>query len=1385
MQICPNGGIILKAIWKGIIMNEIILNYIVQAILGGASGYITNDYAINMLFKEYTPLKIGGVIKKTRTEFIENLSSMVENDIIGKEKLQSILHDENFKNEFDNLTADFYSHCLYEAAGTAAFADMDNFHESISDSNAYIKAIIEEHMPYLYEIMVENLHVDEFLSKGQLNKISGSLFDCLFKVLDSSHTIEIFLMSAYKDNSEVTPADILDKNVYNTLVSNLLKIIKNIFEETAIGKAGEILTLAGLSSSLNASRKVFISKKIGEVINFENGVPELLNESILSYINSERGASAVDSLMNSLFDFGKKYDKSVFQLLDESFEENLKLQLVSNIPSVTENIVRWLNENSRLIDTLIEESIDEVVKESDGLKAKLLATIKNSYFKDLSKKYSIAGKIAAYVEKAADPEKLSALISVRIINILNNLTIGEIIKEAERNNITPDNAGKFIVNYINKNSEAVISKASKYISGVEVRQIFPKEWLHGDINAANMLTSIISSDFLTDVTGRKSVKYAQRFLKMSIGQLITEENAKPVINAAGRLLKQLITSNEKLIRSMFENMLKSTAEKYSASTAYQNVSPFINNEIYNAYLSAAENIEHMNLSTAIDKLNSVDKLSKNSSDALRSYAIKNTDVMLSGSIKAVVSDNLNKLNDDELVDLANDFIGRQLKPIMYFGGVLGASAGLVLAAFQNKPLAPAQINIANMVVYALVGYITNVAAINMIFRPYKENRLLAKIPFFRNFALGYIVKNQKTFADSTAHFIDSSLLSRKSINELFEKHAGNIKSSFMARIAENDFGILTSLLEKNKGSVVKGIYLYLKNKITAGTKEIGEYICNFLDRVTLSSVINKNMLENISSFFSKKLREKSTNDAIFAAIHSEKALSNIFDGSGVKNASTNIATNFFLKSEALLSAENGLNVLILKHEDKYRQITDKTVDEFMNGKSESISLYTANKINSLISQEELRHKTIAKISGLADKFIDRNKTFGELFDGRFKLYADSKMPGVFDKLSSSVVRGISESKGRITLMVQSEIKKNLGFIEKGMYAMMGGDEIIDELLTKIIFVKLPAFVEDKKYELQKEAEKLIGEKLYTAKVEALYTGINKLQINELLDNYLTPENSSKIENRITMISKELFSKLGSQKLRNILSLVNLHEPKIILSTYSNELNAFSKELSSGLSDNRQQIITKITELSDCFIDDFMKSEFKDIFMEITYEDVNLAKNKTVAILDKNGLDKQIYSALDAIRSELNLTTGSLIDKEKFIRASENYLISLLEDTEFEVAVKTRIEAVISEASSANFNFIDTGTKTNIINIFADACINCLKRNLDKILKAVEFDEIAREEIEKMEPKKIHEMFNSFGEKYFRRLMLYGFGGFVFGINMYTGFALTTAKIVSELTGDKK
>ena len=171
------------------------------------------------------------------------------------------------------------------------------------------------------------------------------------------------------------------------------------------------------------------------------------------------------------------------------------------------------------------------------------------------------------------------------------------------------------------------------------------------------------------------------------------------------------------------------AETQLSKGISENTATNLNNELSKTLVQSSEDLKNLNISYGLDKLNSIDKLTENSSQTLRSYAIKNTDAILSGFVKTIVTDNLNKLNDDELVSFANDFIGRELKPIMYFGGVLGIIAGILLAAFQSSPLDPAEVNIANMVVYGFVGYITNVFAINMIFKPYRENKFLSKIPF--------------------------------------------------------------------------------------------------------------------------------------------------------------------------------------------------------------------------------------------------------------------------------------------------------------------------------------------------------------------------------------------------------------------------------------------------------------------------------------------------------------------------------------------------------------------------------------------------------------------------------------------------------------------------------
>ena len=87
---------------------------------------------------------------------------------------------------------------------------------------------------------------------------------------------------------------------------------------------------------------------------------------------------------------------------------------------------------------------------------------------------------------------------------------------------------------------------------------------------------------------------------------------------------------------------------------------------------------------------------------------------------------------------------------------------------------------------------------------------------------------------------------------------------------------------------------------------------------------------------------------------------------------------------------------------------------------------------------------------LVTKLVDRNKDFEEIFNGKFKDYVNSQATKLLNSLSIAIINNIKESKLKISLMIQSEIKNQLGFIEKSMYTLMGGDEIVNELLSKII-----------------------------------------------------------------------------------------------------------------------------------------------------------------------------------------------------------------------------------------------------------------------------------------------------------------------------------------------
>ncbi|MDD4088260.1 MAG: DUF445 family protein [Tissierellia bacterium] len=1335
-------------------MNEILLNYIVQAILGGASGYITNDYAINMLFKEYTPLKLGGVIKKTRIEFIENLSSMVENDIINKEKLHEIFNSHEFKVKFEKLTCDFYENCLYEAVNCDKFSDIDGFDTTMSKTDIYVQEILNENIESLIGLIAGNFDAGCFLTKLQSENITESVYASVKEIIVNTDIFEDVIKYFYENNKELKLCEIFGSNI--PAIDNSI----NKLAEIATDNADSSEILSGFNSAANDSLNIFYNKQIKNVI-------KLNNKQASAFITYMTENDIVYKLCRSLLSYGKTIDKSLYSIIDPAFESSLKTYIKKNLPYITEQLVSYVQKNSVLIDRIIEDSIDEVVNESEGLKAKLLHAIKNTYFNNLSKKYSVVDKIILYIRQFTEPEKLSIDISKKIIERLDTITVSDIIIEAE-SNFNVDKAYDIVAAFLNKNAAAILENIENYISKLHVKDILPMF----DLTAEKILSSQLTQNLLKN---KSQDYYVKVLLSKELNKLLAENKSDTFVKRTADYLKVKFIENEKPIKSFISKKIKDIEidKNYIKS---KELSEFICKESYDKYKEEASKLKNINLSSALDKLNSIENISKNSSETFRKYMINNTDAILKGSIKGIVTDNLNKLSDDELVKFANDFIGRELKPIMFFGGVLGVIAGLILAAFQNSPLDPAEINIANMATYAFVGFITNVIAINMIFKPYREIKSLSKIPFLRNFSLGYIIKNQKNFSISTAHYIDTSLLSKKSINELFEKHKDSIKQSFIKSIAENDYATLSSLLVKNKESTIKGTYSFLKNNILKNLSALSNYLYEKISQTKLAVLLTDQNISSLSNFASESLKTNNLSNRIYSVISSDKKLNNLF------------STDFFIKffnDKFVKLYDKAINYLkpdiiknqILQHNDKFKQYANKSIEEVFN--QDNISGFS-EKVNKTVFSEGFRNNVSLAAVGLFNKLFDRNKTFGELFDGKVKTYIDENLPQILENTTQKIKDNLAESKSIVSASLRAEFKAHLGFIESGLYAIMDGDEIIDHIVGKIMTDKLPLFMNVKENEINKIMAELVNEKFYKTQIEALYANLNKLQINEVVENYLIA-NKEKLEAKIDNFIIELYNKIKYKNLNSILELFNLSDLEGFIEVYESEINGFTDAMRLHLIDNKDEISKETSSYISSVTEEFMNLKFSDIFNNETQDDIDRIIKNTTDILYKNGdMKKIIESFIEAYREYYNNTyLNYYIDKDEFASSTETFVQNLLMNEETEKTVKQILYTVINEAAGSNFDIIDSKSKEYIVNIFVDSSIEALKRNLDDILKSVEFDKIAAEEIEKMEPKKIHQMFNSFGEKYFRKLMLYGFGGFIFGINMYVGFSLTGLKILSE------
>jgi hypothetical protein len=478
-----------------------------------------------------------------------------------------------------------------------------------------------------------------------------------------------------------------------------------------------------------------------------------------------------------------------------------------------------------------------------------------------------------------------------------------------------------------------------------------------------------------------------------------------------------------------------------------------------------------------------------------------------------------------------------------------------------------------------------------------------------------------------------------------------------------------------------------------------------------------------------------------------------------------------------------------RYRGKYRDYTDRTLKEIIGiERLDSLSNSSSKKIADIILSGSSRDKMADAAAKMLASVVEGDKTVEELFNGKLKSTIEDNIPSIFEKLTRMVKKTIEDSKGAITINVQREIKNNLHFLEKSMYMLMDGDVLVDSLINKILAVKIPAFIDDKSGELYTIMAGFLRNNIYKAKAGRFIDSFNTKKIGEIIDEYVSkPEHIRYINDKSNEAVGFLRKNLEVQNLGSILEFANLESIEKIFESYGNELEVLLNTIGSSMAENRDEILSQAEALTNKAADELMSQKFSDIFKDLSEDDVQESVSSLVNILNKDGfISDSIIKLLDEYKiftADKNLS--EFIDMDGFRKSMENFTVFILESEKTDLFLKELYSSVLDRALSENLGFIHEDTKKYFVEKFSDSSIQSLRNNLNEILRAIEFDKMTQEEIKAMEPEKIHEMFNSFAGKYFTRLILYGFGGFVFGINMYIGLGLTALKIAGETVFKKK
>lgn len=1401
----------------------------IDTLLCGATGYITNKYVINMLFKKYSffnKIRCGDSIINSKMQFIKNVSTMMEKDIINAQKISEKFIIHNFNEEFESFSQDFFNKCICRDIKNLRLKDIPVFYDACICGKDIIVNILDINMKSILQNIANDINLSSVITEKQVEYISKNIIQNIILTIQNTQIVDNIASETFDAFCDVKINEIISKNISNKLKKNIEKeaikfsgVIKQNIDEKIDSAFNEILYQVDITKILEKMQDSILEKPIKSLVNLTTeDIRKIANENIIDFINSDKGEKSIENIYYELKDYLVNSNISLFDIYKKDYEDVIKKQMKNRVNNIAYSVMQWIDSNNIELNDVIKESVDEIISGNDELRAKIYLTI-NEYYN--SKKYNDSSIVKLLLEFAVNGDnldKISSFIIAEIGNYLKSRNARDIINTLEdRKIISADVLTTSVINFLKDNKgtlnyiiDNITSKPLGDFINLDLVKFFNSKLKYVFIDYIKENT-FYSKEIHVSIA-REVSDYIFNSFDNKISEFINKEYLIGNTDTIKKILIKDIKSNENAITTKINDIINDFISKNNIANLFDKlsetnqtfdirVSEKLTNLINKNFSRLVDDIGDTRVSRVMNTISSIPNIHDSLSGFMKNVVGESIATITEGYISEIVEKHFDEFTNDEFINYIKDSTLTKPKNLSISGGVIGGTLGLSasLASINlfSKPLINSVFSWQGVVLNSIIGVSTNFVAMEGFSTANIKNSFLANIPILKNCTDKFIKKKQENFAGYMSTIVKANLIDKEMVQDLVQSKSTQIKENIHKTIVDNEYQHIYECFENNNKYISSNLSTLTKKTLDKNKNNIATYISKEISDIPIKHLINRNLIDSIMDEVNSK--KSVIIDEIFAYInkHLEEDISvlDCIPKDLIERINDEILLSVeerFIKGIEFLKDTESLKKYFLKYKKSYDNfLNEPLINILSQDRLEGIYSNLFNSIYDNIFTEDKLNELSEKTYYVLNNQFNTQTTLEDALNRRSKIFLN----GMFYKYFKDIILSLQSylTLNRHT-KIESDIKEkllnSLNLKERSAYNAIGGDKALFDIINNLILIKLPLFF-DRNFEQFYEISKGITGDIFSVKLEELSANIDNNKLEKFIKElFIGNEKNPIVKNKSFLIFNLYMQKYSDMELKAIASHAYIDNIGNIFIKYDNEISSCLKQLYSETKKSKIQILKEIKGVvSESSYKIFDSILIKRLFVKIGKNDLINMEKAIRDIIEANDL---IYLNINSVINcfynyleDIDLM-DSIINIDELKLSMDNLINKIVGEKSFNLFIESLYSQIVSnDLKLSAYMCITKNVKKYFVDMLVDGFYIAIKKNLSNIFQSIDLDEITKEEIKNLPSEKYQEIYKVFWKNNLKNTVWTGIAGGIIGANKYVGMALTLLETIKGIPKIKK